>query len=109
MRTPESADLIDITPKFQTDSNLVLKMMFNYNAISTDSIFNEFEEEILFDKRDYSKRKWLHPFIIPTERAFIAPFVSHPQENLYDAATPGKYGIGRVLTKNYRFCETETS
>ena len=77
-----------MTPKFQTDSKLVLKMMFNYNAISTDSIFHEFEEEILFDKRDISKRKWLHPFIIPTERAFIAPFIDHPQENLYDAASP---------------------
>jgi len=93
LRSTETADLIDMTPKFQTESKLVLKMMFNYNAISTDSIFHEFEEEILFDKRDISKRKWLHPFIIPTERAFIAPFIDHPQENLYDAASPSKYGI----------------
>ena len=68
--------------------------MFNYSAMSTRSIFTAFEEEVLFDKDQMEKRRLLHPFILPTERHFISPFINHPEDQKhFEAASPDQYGF----------------
>lgn len=95
-RTQTDPDF-NTSDSFTKEADLVVKQMFNYNSYETNSIFSDFKEEQIFNKDVYSKRKLLHPFIMPIERKFIGEFAHHPQRNKYRAACPDKSGMDRTL------------
>ena len=98
----------DLSDEFKNEkSDLVIKQMFNYSAYDTNSIFSAFQEEELFNKDEYSKRKLIHPFIMPIERKFTGAFVDHPQKNKYREACPDRSGMDRTLYLVSRKMDTD--
>ena len=97
VKKDNNAPDFDMSDEFQKESEVVVKQMFNYSAHDTNSIFSAFQEEELFNKDEYSKRKLIHPFIMPIERKFTANFVDHPQKSKYREACPDRSGMDRTL------------
>lgn len=64
--------------KFDESCELVIKQLFNYGAVSNQSIFAEFRDEFVFNKEILHERRLIHPFILPAERVFVGPFAKHP-------------------------------
>jgi len=89
---------LNCSKEFDKECNLVIKQMFNYNADSNASIFREFDDEIIFNKDDYYKRFLTHPFVMPSERAFIDYFANHPStEAEFPATKPDDAGREKTM------------